>query len=104
MPPMGLRKLWWVPHSMGAIYFLHFLNGSETPLLDGGGGGGPGWCAKHIKSVVNIGPAFLGVPKAVSNLLSAEGKDIAYANLGSRSLGLGTSQAANTRTPYADVT
>lgn len=78
----GFKKVVVVPHSMGAIYFLHFLKWVETPLPDGGGGGGPGWCAKHIKSVVNIGPAFLGVPKAVSNLLSAEGKDIAYARLG----------------------
>ncbi|ESQ37531.1 hypothetical protein EUTSA_v10002852mg [Eutrema salsugineum] len=75
----GYKKVVVVPHSMGAIYFLHFLKWVETPLPNGGGGGGSGWCAKHIKAVVNIGPAFLGVPKAVSNLLSAEGKDIAYA-------------------------
>ncbi|CAA7025636.1 unnamed protein product [Microthlaspi erraticum] len=74
----GYNKVVVVPHSMGAIYFLHFLKWVETPLPNGGGGGGSGWCAKHIKAVVNIGPAFLGVPKAVSNLLSAEGKDIAY--------------------------
>ncbi|CAL9248233.1 unnamed protein product [Arabidopsis halleri] len=74
----GYNKVVVVPHSVGAIYFLHFLKWVETPLPDGGGGG-PGWCAKHIKAVVNIGPAFLGVPKAVSNLLSAEGKDIAFA-------------------------
>ncbi|KAL0678071.1 hypothetical protein Bca4012_006052 [Brassica carinata] len=43
------------------------------------GGGGSGWCDKHIKAVVNIGPVFLGVPKAISNLLSAEGKDFPYA-------------------------
>ncbi|KAL1200905.1 putative phospholipid:diacylglycerol acyltransferase 2 [Cardamine amara subsp. amara] len=75
----GYKKVVVVPHSMGAIYFLHFLKWVETPTSNGGGGGGPGWCAKHIKAVVNIGPAFLGIPKAVSNLLSAEGKDIAYA-------------------------
>lgn len=77
----GYKKVVVVPHSMGANYFLHFLKWVETPTSDGGGGGGPSWCAKHIKAVVNIGPAFLGVPKAVSNLLSAEGKDIAYARL-----------------------
>ncbi|CAI9778331.1 unnamed protein product [Fraxinus pennsylvanica] len=43
-----------------------------------GGGGGPGWCAKHIKSIMNIGPTFLDVPKAVSNILSAESKDVAF--------------------------
>ncbi|CAN8277820.1 unnamed protein product [Cochlearia groenlandica] len=76
----GYKKVVVVPHSMGAIYFLHFLKWVETPLTSGGGGGGgSGWCAKHIKAVLNIGPTFLGVPKAVSNLLSGEGKDIAYA-------------------------
>ncbi|RVX20156.1 putative phospholipid:diacylglycerol acyltransferase 2 [Vitis vinifera] len=43
-----------------------------------GGGGGTGWCAKHIKAIMNIGPAFLGVPKAVSNIFSAEAKDVAF--------------------------
>ncbi|KAJ0084711.1 hypothetical protein Patl1_30520 [Pistacia atlantica] len=73
----GYKKVVVVPHSMGVIYFLHFLKWVETPPPMGGGGG-PGWCAKHIKAVMNIGPAFLGVPKTVSNLFSAEGKDIAY--------------------------
>ncbi|KAL9416370.1 hypothetical protein AB3S75_039545 [Citrus x aurantiifolia] len=73
----GYKKVVVVPHSMGVIYFLHFLKWVETPPPMGGGGG-PGWCAKHIKSVVNIGPAFLGVPKAVSSIFSAEGKDVAY--------------------------
>ncbi|KAK6247299.1 hypothetical protein QUC31_018864 [Theobroma cacao] len=73
----GYKKVAVVPHSMGVIYFLHFLKWVETPPPIGGGGG-PGWCAKHIKAIMNIGPAFLGVPKAVSNIFSAEGKDIAY--------------------------
>lgn len=64
-----------LPHSMGAVYFLHFLKWVESPAPMGGGGG-PGWCAKHIKAVMNIGPTFLGVPKAFSTVLSAEGKDI----------------------------
>ncbi|KAH9665133.1 phospholipid:diacylglycerol acyltransferase 1 [Citrus sinensis] len=42
-----------------------------------GGGGGPDWCAKHIKTVMNIGGPFFGVPKAVGGLFSAEAKDIA---------------------------
>ena len=70
------KKVVVVPHSMGVIYFLHFLKWVETPPPMGGGGG-PGWCAKHIKAIMNIGPAFLGVPKAVSNLFSAEAKDVA---------------------------
>lgn len=45
-----------------------------------GGGGGPGWCAKHIiKAVINIGGPLLGVPKAIAGLFSAEAKDIAVA-------------------------
>lgn len=72
----GYMKVVVVPHSMGVIYFLHFLKWVETPPPMGGGGG-PGWCAKHIKAIMNIGPVFLGVPKAVSNLFSAEAKDVA---------------------------
>ncbi|KAJ6765751.1 PHOSPHOLIPID:DIACYLGLYCEROL ACYLTRANSFERASE 2-RELATED [Salix purpurea] len=72
----GYKKVVVVPHSMGVIYFLHFLKWVETPPPMGGGGG-PGWCSKHIKSIMNIGPVFLGVPKAVSNLFSAEAKDMA---------------------------
>ncbi|GAA0154228.1 acyltransferase [Lithospermum erythrorhizon] len=73
----GYKKVVVVPHSMGVIYFLHFLTWVESPPPMGGGGG-PGWCAKHIKAIMNIGPAVLGVPKTVSNILSAEGKYIAY--------------------------
>ncbi|KAF6146779.1 hypothetical protein GIB67_007493 [Kingdonia uniflora] len=74
----GYKKVVVVPHSMGVLYFLHFLKWVEAPPPLGGGGGS-GWCAKHIKSIINIGPAFLGVPKAVSGILSAEGKDVAFA-------------------------
>ncbi|XP_009771139.1 putative phospholipid:diacylglycerol acyltransferase 2 [Nicotiana sylvestris] len=73
----GNRKVVVVPHSMGVIYFLHFLKWVEAPPPVGGGGG-PNWCAKHIKTIMNVSPAFLGVPKAVANILSAEGKDVAF--------------------------
>ncbi|GMP88688.1 hypothetical protein CsSME_00040583 [Camellia sinensis var. sinensis] len=73
----GYKKVVVVPHSMGVIYFLHFLKWVESPSPMGGGGG-PGWCNKHIKAIMNIGPAFLGVPKTVGNILSAEGKEIAF--------------------------
>ncbi|KAH0776982.1 hypothetical protein KY290_008393 [Solanum tuberosum] len=73
----GYKKVVVVPHSMGVIYFLHFLKWVEAPPPVGGGGG-QGWCAKHIKAIMNIGPAFLGVPKAVANILSAEGRDVAF--------------------------
>ncbi|KAH0667015.1 hypothetical protein KY285_028221 [Solanum tuberosum] len=73
----GNKKVVVVPHSMGVNYFLHFLKWVEAPPPVGGAGG-LGWCAKHIKAIMNIGPAFLGVPKAVANILSAEGKDVAF--------------------------
>jgi phospholipid:diacylglycerol acyltransferase len=44
-----------------------------------GGGGGPDWCARHIRAVMNIAGTFLGVPKAFPGLFSAEAKDIAVA-------------------------
>ncbi|KAH6833239.1 Lecithin:cholesterol acyltransferase family protein [Perilla frutescens var. hirtella] len=73
----GHKKVVVVPHSMGGNYFLHFMKWVEAPPPMGGGGG-PGWCAKHIKSIMNIGPVFLGVPKAVGSILSAESKDVAF--------------------------
>ena len=76
----GYKKVVVVPHSMGVIYFLHLLKWVEAPPPMGGGGG-PGWCAKHIKVIMNIGPVFLGVPKTISNLFSAETKDVASIRL-----------------------
>lgn len=74
----GGNKVVVIPHSMGALYFLHFMKWVEAPAPMGGGGGSD-WCDKHIKAVMNIGGPFLGVPKAVSGLFSAEAKDIAVA-------------------------
>ncbi|XP_009631373.1 phospholipid:diacylglycerol acyltransferase 1-like [Nicotiana tomentosiformis] len=74
----GGKKVVVIPHSMGVLYFLHFMKWVEAPSPMGGGGGSD-WCAKHIKAVMNIGGPFLGVPKAVSGLFSAEAKDIAAA-------------------------
>lgn len=78
----GNKRVVVVPHSMGVLYFLHFLKWVEMPAPLGGGGG-PTWCAKHIKAVMNIAPAFLGVPKAVTNIISNEGKDFAAIRLAS---------------------
>lgn len=72
------KKVVVIPHSMGALYFLHFMKWVEAPAPMGGGGGSD-WCARHIKAVMNIGGPFLGVPKAVAGLFSAEAKDIAVA-------------------------
>ncbi|KAK1288850.1 Phospholipid:diacylglycerol acyltransferase 1 [Acorus calamus] len=74
----GGNKVVVIPHSMGVLYFLHFMKWVEAPAPMGGDGG-PDWCAKHIKAVMNIGGPFLGVPKAVSGLFSAEAKDVAVA-------------------------
>ncbi|KAL3632950.1 Phospholipid:diacylglycerol acyltransferase 1 [Castilleja foliolosa] len=74
----GGNKAVIIPHSMGVLYFLHFMKWVEAPAPMGGGGG-PDWCAKHIKAVMNIGGPFLGVPKAISGLFSSEAKDIAVA-------------------------
>lgn len=74
----GGKKVVVIPHSMGVLYFLHFMKWVEAPAPMGGGGGS-GWCAKHIKAVMNIGGPFLGVPKAITGLFSAEAKDIAVA-------------------------
>ncbi|KAK0596581.1 hypothetical protein LWI29_016998 [Acer saccharum] len=74
----GGNKAVIIPHSMGVLYFLHFMKWVEAPAPMGGGGG-PDWCSKHIKAVMNIGGPFLGVPKAVAGLFSSEAKDIAVA-------------------------
>lgn len=74
----GGQKAVIIPHSMGVLYFLHFMKWVEAPAPMGGGGGSD-WCAKHIKAVMNIGGPQLGVPKALAGLFSAEGKDIAFA-------------------------
>ncbi|XP_054822750.1 phospholipid:diacylglycerol acyltransferase 1-like [Prosopis cineraria] len=72
------KKVVVIPHSMGVLYFLHFMKWVEAPAPMGGGGGSD-WCAKHIKAVMNIGGPFLGVPKSVAGLFSIEGRDIALA-------------------------
>ncbi|KAK6139631.1 hypothetical protein DH2020_026615 [Rehmannia glutinosa] len=74
----GGKKVVVVPHSMGALYFLHFMKWVEAPAPMGGGGG-PNWCAEHIKAVMNIGGPFLGLPKVLTALFSAEARDIAIA-------------------------
>ncbi|KAG9457711.1 hypothetical protein H6P81_002219 [Aristolochia fimbriata] len=74
----GGKKVVVIPHSMGVLYFLHFMKWVEAPTPMGGGGGSD-WCARHIKAVMNIGGPFLGVPKAVAGLFSAEARDVAVA-------------------------
>ncbi|CAM6085982.1 unnamed protein product [Calypogeia fissa] len=67
-----------VPHSMGSLYWLHFMKWVEAPKPMGGGGG-PDWCARHVKAVINLAGPMLGVSKAFTGIFSAEAKDIAVA-------------------------
>ncbi|KAI8885249.1 LACT-domain-containing protein [Backusella circina FSU 941] len=56
-----------VAHSMGGSLFPYFLKWVESPL---GGNGGSHWTNDHIETFVNIAGSMLGVPKAISTLLS----------------------------------
>ncbi|KAG5188033.1 Lecithin:cholesterol acyltransferase-domain-containing protein [Tribonema minus] len=61
-------------HSFGGQVVYFFLNWVES---ENGGKGGDGWVAKHVAGVANVAGSLLGVPKAVSALLSGEFKDTA---------------------------
>ncbi|KAI7900135.1 Lecithin:cholesterol acyltransferase-domain-containing protein [Cokeromyces recurvatus] len=56
-----------ITHSMGGSMFPYFLKWVES---DQGGKGGPNWVNDHIESFVNIAGPLMGVPKAVTSLLS----------------------------------
>ena len=56
-------------HSYGAIVTSETLSAIETT--------DPGWMSRYIEAVVEIAGATLGVPKAVSALLSGEVRDTA---------------------------
>lgn len=70
------KKVVLTSHSMGAMVTHYFFTWVTTPKRQGGGGGGKDWVDKHIHSYVNIAGCHLGVPKAVSALLSGEMSDI----------------------------
>ena len=74
----GGKKVVVIPHSMGVLYFLHFMKWVEAPAPMGGGRGS-GWCAKHLKAVMNIRGPFLGVPKSVAGLFSTDAREVAVA-------------------------
>ncbi|KAI8638539.1 Lecithin:cholesterol acyltransferase-domain-containing protein [Parasitella parasitica] len=61
-----------VTHSMGGSMFPYFLKWAESKQ---GGNGGPHWTNDHIESFVNIAGPLLGVPKAVTSLISGETRD-----------------------------
>lgn len=57
---------------IGASMFPYFLKWVES---DQGGHGGPQWVNNHIESFVDIAGPLLGVPKAVTSLISGETRD-----------------------------
>ncbi|KAI9330807.1 Lecithin:cholesterol acyltransferase-domain-containing protein [Pilaira anomala] len=61
-----------VTHSMGSSMFPYFLKWVES---EKGGAGGKQWVNNYIESFVNIGGPLMGVPKAVTSLLSGETRD-----------------------------
>ncbi|CAO3653233.1 unnamed protein product [Mucor hiemalis] len=61
-----------VTHSMGSSMFPYFLKWVEN---DQGGNGGKQWVNDHVESFVNIGGPMMGVPKALTSLLSGETRD-----------------------------
>jgi hypothetical protein len=73
----GGRKVVLLAHSMGSAVVQYFLRWVEAPQELGGAGAGPDWVARHLESVVHLGGAHLGVPKAVSAMISGEMRDTA---------------------------
>ncbi|CAO3681968.1 unnamed protein product [Rhizopus stolonifer] len=61
-----------VTHSMGGNMFPYFLKWVESQKH---GQGGNKWADDHIESFVNIAAPLMGVPKAVTSLLSGETRD-----------------------------
>lgn len=66
------KKTVLVSHSMGGLVTLWFLKWVESPDF---GKGGSDWCERHVADWVNVSGTLLGVPKAMSALLSGEMKD-----------------------------
>ncbi|TIB00860.1 hypothetical protein E3P96_02543 [Wallemia ichthyophaga] len=64
-------------HSMGGTVLLYFFKWVEA---EGYGGGGDRWVEDHIESLINISGTLLGVPKAMTALLSGEMKDTVELN------------------------
>lgn len=69
------QKVVLTSHSLGGILVHYFFAWVVTSEKDGGGGGGKDWVDKHIHAYINIAGAHLGVPKAISALLSGEMSD-----------------------------
>ncbi|KAK0551283.1 phospholipid:diacylglycerol acyltransferase [Tilletia horrida] len=68
------KKTVLVSHSMGSTVFLYFMKWVEAEG-PGFGNGGPDWVERHVEAFTSIAGTFLGVPKAMSALLSGEMRD-----------------------------
>lgn len=64
------NKVLMITHSFGAKVGFYFLNWADRHL-------DPMWIENHIFASYNVGPVFLGVPKAISALLSGDTRDTA---------------------------
>ena len=73
----GGEKAVMIGHSMGNIVIMFFLRWVTESKENGGGGGGKDWVERHIEGFVNIGGPMLGVPKAVSAIVSGEMRETA---------------------------
>ncbi|GJN92257.1 hypothetical protein Rhopal_005287-T1 [Rhodotorula paludigena] len=71
------KKTVLVSHSMGSSLLLWFLKWVEAPEF---GNGGDDWVERHISDWVNVAGTMLGVPKAMSALLSGEMRDTVEIN------------------------
>ncbi|KAG0661838.1 hypothetical protein C6P46_003729 [Rhodotorula mucilaginosa] len=71
------KKTVLVSHSMGGPLLLWFFKWVEAPEF---GNGGTDWVERHIDSWVNVAGTMLGVPKAMSALLSGEMRDTVEIN------------------------
>ncbi|BGP52725.1 phospholipid:diacylglycerol acyltransferase [Rhodotorula sphaerocarpa] len=71
------KKTVLVSHSMGGPLLLWFFKWVEAPEF---GNGGTDWVERHIDGWVNVAGTMLGVPKAMSALLSGEMRDTVEIN------------------------
>jgi len=73
----GGTKVVLTSHSMGALVVHYFFAWATSAQ---GGGGGRNWVDRHIHAYINIAGTHLGVPKAVTALLSGEMSDTVLMN------------------------
>ena len=74
------KKVVITSHSMGVLVVHYFFGWVTAPEHRGGGGGGANWVDQHIHAFVNLAGTHLGVPKALSSLLSGEMSDTVLMN------------------------